>query len=48
MITYSYRKIADIAWPLVLGVVIQTLIGTTDTIFLGHIGVVELGACAIG
>ncbi len=48
MITYSYRKIADISWPLILGMVIQTLIGTTDTIFLGRVGEVELGACAIG
>ncbi|MBQ9235565.1 MAG: MATE family efflux transporter [Alphaproteobacteria bacterium] len=48
MITYSYRKIADISWPLILGMVIQTLIGTTDTIFLGHVGEVELGASAIG
>ncbi len=48
MITYSYRKIANITWPLILSMVIQTLIGTTDTIFLGHVGEVELGACAIG
>lgn len=48
MITYSYRKIAAISWPLILELVIQTLIGTTDTIFLGHVGEVELGACAIG
>lgn len=48
MITYPYRKIADIAWPLILSMVIQTLIGTTDTVFLGHVGEVELGACAIG
>lgn len=48
MITYSYRKIIEITLPLILGLVIQTLIGTTDTIFLGHVGEVELGASAIG
>lgn len=48
MITYSYRKITNIAWPLILSMVIQTSIGFTDTIFLGHVGEVELGASAIG
>ena len=45
--TYSYRKIIDISWPILFGLIIQQLIGVTDTAFLGRLGAVELGASAL-
>lgn len=48
MITYNYKKILSIAYPLMLGMLIQVLVGMTDTAFLGRVGEVELGASALG
>ena len=44
----SYRSIWRIAYPIILGSVIQNVIRITDTAFLGHVGEIELGAAGIG
>lgn len=44
---YSYKNILKISVPLIFGGIAQTLINVTDSIFLGHVSVVALGACAI-
>lgn len=46
--TYSYRQIWQIAYPILLSVLMEQLIGMTDTAFLGRVGEVELGASALG
>ena len=46
--TYSYRQIWHIAYPVLIGTLMEQLIGLTDTAFLGRVGEVELGAAAIG
>lgn len=43
----SYNDIWKVAFPVILGGISHTLINITDTIFLGHVGEVELGASAI-
>lgn len=40
----SNREIWSIALPIMLGNMAQTIINFTDTAFLGHLGVIELGA----
>ncbi len=48
MITqYSYRQIWHIAYPILISLLMEQLIGMTDTAFLGRVGEVELGASAI-
>jgi len=44
----SYRRIWHIAYPIILGSLIQNVIRITDTAFLGRVGEVELGAAGIG
>ena len=44
---YSYRDIWKIAYPILISLIMEQLIGMTDTAFMGRIGEVELGACAI-
>ncbi len=44
---YSTKDILRIAYPIMISLVIQQLIGLTDTAFLGRVGEVELGASAI-
>ncbi len=44
----TYRRIWNIAWPIILGSVAQNIITVTDTAFLGRVGEVALGASAIG
>ena len=46
--TPSIRRIWDIAWPIMISLFAQNIIGVTDTAFLGRVGEVELGAAAIG
>ena len=43
----SYRKIWDISWPLMIGLLAENLVGVIDTAFLGHVGELELAASAI-
>jgi len=46
--TITYKRIWDIAWPIILGSMAQNIITVTDTAFLGRVGEVALGAGAIG
>ena len=43
---YSYRDIWKIAFPVLISVLVEQLIGITDTAFLGRVGEIELGASA--
>lgn len=45
--TYSYRDIWLVAYPIMISLIMEQMIGITDTAFLGHVGEVELGASAI-
>ena len=45
--TYSYRHIWTVAFPILISLVMEQMIGLTDTAFLGRVGEVELGASAI-
>ena len=45
--TYSYRNIWRVAYPILISLVMEQLIGLTDTAFLGRVGEIELGASAI-
>lgn len=45
--TYSYRNILKVAYPILISLVMEQMIGLTDTAFLGRVGEVELGASAI-
>lgn len=45
--TYSYRHIWKVAFPILISLVMEQMIGLTDTAFLGRVGEVELGASAI-
>ena len=45
--TYTNREIWHIAYPILISLLMEQLIGMTDTAFLGRVGEVELGASAI-
>lgn len=47
-VTYGYGDIWKIAYPLMISLLMEQLIGMTDTAFMGRVGEVELGASAIG
>ena len=44
---FSYRGIWKVAYPILISLVMEQMIGLTDTAFLGRVGEVELGASAI-
>ena len=44
---YSYKHIWKVAYPILISLVMEQMIGLTDTAFLGRVGEVELGASAI-
>ena len=44
---YSYRSIWRVAYPIMLSLLMEQLIGITDTAFLGRVGEIELGASAV-
>ena len=44
---YSNKEIWKIAYPCLVSLVMEQMIGVTDTAFLGHVGEIELGASAI-
>lgn len=44
---FSYRQIWQIAYPILLSLLMENMINLTDTVFLGHVGEVELGASAL-
>ncbi len=43
----TYRRIFNIAFPIILSSLAQNVIAIADTIFLGNLGEVELGAAAL-
>lgn len=45
---YTSRQIWVIAYPILLATLMEQLIGTTATAFLGRVGEIELGASALG
>lgn len=45
--TYSYRNIWRVAYPILISLLMEQMIGLTDTAFLGRVGEIELGASAI-
>lgn len=44
---YTNKEIWKIAYPCLISLVMEQMIGVTDTAFLGHVGEIELGASAI-
>ncbi len=44
---YSNKQIRKIAYPILISLLMEQLIGMTDTAFLGRVGEIELGASAI-
>lgn len=44
---YTNKEILHIAYPILVSLIMEQLIGMTDTAFLGRVGEVELGASAI-
>lgn len=44
---YSYKQIWIITYPILISLLMEQMIGMTDTAFLGRVGEVELGASAI-
>ena len=44
---YTYRQIWVVAYPILISLMIQQLIGMTDTAFLGRVVEIELGASAL-
>lgn len=47
-IKITYKSIWGISYPIIIGLVAQNLMVVIDTIFLGRLGEVSLGAAAIG
>ena len=45
---YSFQKICSVTIPIVLSMVMEHIIGMTDTAFLGRVSEVALGASALG
>lgn len=45
---FSNRHIWQIAYPVLISLLMENLIGMTDTAFMGRVGEVELGASALG
>lgn len=44
---YSYKEIWLITYPILTSLIMEQLIGMTDTAFLGRVGEIELGASAL-
>ncbi|MBK7213891.1 MAG: MATE family efflux transporter [Bacteroidales bacterium] len=44
----SLKMIWEIAWPIIISMLAQNIVGVTDTAFLGRVGEAELGGSAIG
>ena len=44
---YTNRQIWHVAYPILISLIMEQMIGMTDTAFLGRVGEVELGASAI-
>src|SRR5437868_10635305 len=48
LVNITYRDIWKMAYPVMIGSVAITVLNITDTIYLGRVGEVELGASALG
>lgn len=46
--TPSIRRIWGIAWPIIISLLAQNIVGVTDTAFLGRVSEVALGGSALG
>lgn len=44
---FTYKQIWLINYPVMISLLMEQLINLTDTLFLGHVGETELGACAL-
>ena len=44
---FTYKQIWLINFPVMMSLLMEQLINLTDTIFLGHVGEIELGASAL-
>lgn len=44
---YTYKQIWHITFPILISLLVEQLIGMTDTAFLSRVGEIELGASAI-
>ena len=44
---YTYKEIWLISYPVLISLIMEQIIGMTDTAFLGRVGEIELGASAI-
>lgn len=47
LLTYSTKDLWRVAWPILLSLVMEQMLGMTDTAFLGRVGEIELGAAAL-
>ena len=47
MKAYCNRHIWQITYPILISLLMENMIGLTDTAFLGRVGEVELGASAL-
>ena len=45
---YSLKKIVTVTLPILLSMLMEHIIGMTDTVFLGRVSEVALGASALG
>lgn len=46
-VKFTYKEILTIAYPILISILMEQLIGMTDTAFLGRVGEIELGASAL-
>ena len=44
---FTYKQIWLINFPVMMSLLMEQLINLTDTVFLGHVGEIELGASAL-
>lgn len=44
---YSYKQIWLVSYPILISIMMEQLIGMTDTAFMGRVGEIELGASAL-
>lgn len=44
---FNNKKVWNIAYPILISLLMEHLINITDTAFLGHVGEIELGASAL-
>lgn len=44
---YNYKQIWLVSYPILISIIMEQLIGMTDTAFMGRVGEVELGASAL-